>query len=491
MKERHLLRTSNLVFIVHTVTTIFGIIGLISQFTMAVDLKPINSIIPMVLLVLSYVVSFIFYIKYKTSLAYIKCVGYTFSAAYFSMMVLAISGATFPYMIPFLLVFIFALDPGCMMVPAITFIITNIIRIIMTVSTAEVMDDVIESVCIEVIITILVTLSVIKGLKLLNTFLEESIEEVTLAADKNTQVAAKIVSVAGNVAKFSDSMAESLDGILTSTSTVNNSMEDIASGTTGTAEAIMDQTLQTKEIQDVIDTTHDSAEKIVNITMETQSALAEGTTAINTLFSQVESSINESTGMQRAAFELQENTEKVRGITNIILGISSQTNLLALNASIEAARAGESGRGFAVVADEIRNLAEQTRRETENITALIEELSINAKEVATRVESSVESSNKENECAMLASEKFGEITSKITALSAEIDGINDMINALSLANNKIVDNVNTLSATSQEISASTQEASTGSQKNLQMLNEFSNTMDMLVNEVDTLKGYIS
>ena len=62
---------------------------------------------------------------------------------------------------------------------------------------------------------------------------------------------------------------------------------------------------------------------------------------------------------------LKERTEAVKGIVDTIFSISSQTNLLALNASIESARAGEAGKGFAVVADQIRNLAEESRKETE------------------------------------------------------------------------------------------------------------------------------
>ncbi|WP_332130002.1 methyl-accepting chemotaxis protein [Azorhizobium caulinodans] len=55
-------------------------------------------------------------------------------------------------------------------------------------------------------------------------------------------------------------------------------------------------------------------------------------------------------------------------------GIADQTNLLALNATIESARAGEAGKGFAVVASEVKQLASQTARATDEISAKISEI---------------------------------------------------------------------------------------------------------------------
>ena len=63
--------------------------------------------------------------------------------------------------------------------------------------------------------------------------------------------------------------------------------------------------------------------------------------------------------------------DKIGEIISMITGIAEQTNLLALNATVEAARAGDAGKGFAVVASEVKNLARQTVRATEDISAQV------------------------------------------------------------------------------------------------------------------------
>nr|WP_168581482.1 methyl-accepting chemotaxis protein [Gephyromycinifex aptenodytis] len=70
--------------------------------------------------------------------------------------------------------------------------------------------------------------------------------------------------------------------------------------------------------------------------------------------------------------KLDDSSNKIGQVVELITKIAQQTNLLALNATIEAARAGDSGKGFAVVAGEVKELATETSDATSDIAAQVE-----------------------------------------------------------------------------------------------------------------------
>lgn len=326
-----------------------------------------------------------------------------------------------------------------------------------------------------------------RAISLLIDFSKEDQEVIKKEAAHREEIAKTVVEITEKVdADFRGVLTE-LQQIREDMGTAHVSMEDMAKSSESTAEAANRQADMTGQIQDRLEKANGTASEAEAITENLKKVIGMGKQNADDLYAQSVLVDQNTAHISDTVNQLVDNVQQVSNITETIMSISSQTNMLALNASIEAARAGELGKGFAVVADQIRNLAEQTKVSTEQITEIIAQLNAVTNETREGLQESVESITVQRKKVEEVTANFADVESGMENLADGIEHMGHQVRRVLVANKEIVESISTLSAASEEVLAGTQLSKENIDSTYNSLNNFSKTVEETFSQLQNLK----
>ena len=288
------------------------------------------------------------------------------------------------------------------------------------------------------------------------------------------------------IQRMCTTLRDLIGGIRDGVTQIASAAEELSAVTEQTSAGVNSQKVETDQVATAMHEMSATVQEVARNAAEASQAASDadreavqGDRVVAEAIAQIERLAAEVGRSTEAMSHLQQESNKIGSVMDVIKAVAEQTNLLALNAAIEAARAGEAGRGFAVVADEVRGLAQRTQKSTEEIEGLVAGLQQGTQQVANIMHSSRELTDSTVELTRKAGGSLESITrtvSNIQSMNQQIAAAAEQQSAVAEEISRSVINVRDISeqtaAASEETAASSVElARLGSQLQ-QMVSHF-------------------
>lgn len=314
-------------------------------------------------------------------------------------------------------------------------------------------------------------------------------EDLQAVSSSFNNMIADLKSIMSSLKNITKRLVEASELLNNNTTRVNQAIDDISASMNEIAHGASEQAAEAEKgvglitsLSEQIQLVYENTNKVVEDSHNMRTLNEQGLEAVKTLRQSNEQSQTAATKVMEFINSFVEKSKSIGEFVSTINSIAEQTNLLALNAAIEAARAGEAGRGFAVVADEVRKLADATKKATEQVEEIMNNIIEEADKASVIVDSVNAVMKNQVKAVDNTYEAFHTIAKGIENIIGSINNISKSITAIEEDKNKVIDAIQNISAVSQQAAAASQEvaASTTEQRGvIEQISSYSKTLSDL------------
>lgn len=307
--------------------------------------------------------------------------------------------------------------------------------------------------------------------------MQNVIHKVTEASMSVSASSEELTQSAREVKDSSEQMVLTMEGLAAGSETQANSALNLSEQMHSFVESVRTSQTESQRISD-------TSQEVLKLTSDGSDLMKQSVTQIDKIDVIVADAVQKVQG-------LDQQSDRISKLVQVVKDIADQTNLLALNAAIEAARAGEHGKGFAVVADEVRKLAEQVTNSVTEITNIVTFIQVETHDVVN----SLNSGYKEVKSSITQIEQTGEsfelIDKSISSMASNISEVANRMNDIATSSEQMNNLIGDIAAVSEESAAGVEQSSASTQQTSSSMDEVSRNADELSRLAEQLNEEIS